>query len=177
MSVRSCILNSFRLGFVGWDSQLGWSGPTAWPSVMSGRSCSQPGGHIAPLTPAALGAEEARERWRACVASRRELHRNSPVLRRKAGRESDSPAQRSLGSLLCPSPLSERQEALLRKFRVKLRLKLRPAVFPLGPAVPKLLSSHNIPHAQGCGVGRSRVSVGLQQFGCTSASERAASPA
>jgi transcriptional regulator with XRE-family HTH domain len=39
------------------------------------------------------------------------------------------------------------REALLRKFRVKLRLKLLPAVFPLGSAVPKLLISHNISHA------------------------------
>jgi transcriptional regulator with XRE-family HTH domain len=115
---------------------------------MSGRSCNQLGARIGTLTPAPLRAEEARERWRARVTNQRELHRNSLMLRRKAGWESDSPAHRSLGYLLCPSPLSERQEALLRKFRVKLRLKLRSAVFPLGPAVPKLLSSHNFSQAQ-----------------------------
>jgi transcriptional regulator with XRE-family HTH domain len=75
------------------------------------------------------------------------LHCNGPVLRRKEGRESDSPVHRSLGSLLCPSSRVNDREALLRKFRVKLRLKLLPAVFPLGSAVPKLLISHNISHA------------------------------
>jgi transcriptional regulator with XRE-family HTH domain len=35
----------------------------------------------------------------------------------------------------------------VRKFRVKLRLKLLSLVFPLGSAVPKLLISHNISHA------------------------------
>jgi transcriptional regulator with XRE-family HTH domain len=44
--------------------------------------------------------------------------------------------------------LSERQETLLRKFRVKLRLKLLPAVFPRGSGVSKLLISHSISHAQ-----------------------------
>lgn len=75
------------------------------------------------------------------------MHCNGPVLRRKEGRESDSPVHRSLGSLLCPSSRVNDREALLRKFRVKLRLKLLPAVFPLGSAVPKLLISHNISHA------------------------------
>ena len=72
------------------------------------------------------------------------MHCNGPVLRRKEGRESDSPVHRSLGSLLCPSSRVNDKEAPLRKFRVKLRLKLLPAVFPLGSAVPKLLISHNI---------------------------------
>jgi transcriptional regulator with XRE-family HTH domain len=40
------------------------------------------------------------------------------------------------------------REALLRKFRVKLRLKLLPLVFPQGSAVSKLLISHNISYAQ-----------------------------
>jgi transcriptional regulator with XRE-family HTH domain len=40
------------------------------------------------------------------------------------------------------------RQAALRKFRVKLRLKLRCALFPWGSPVSKLLISHNISHAQ-----------------------------
>jgi transcriptional regulator with XRE-family HTH domain len=93
-------------------------------------------------------AAAAREQRVTRVLRRQKLHRNGPAPRRKVGREPHSPAHRSLGFLLCPSPLSERHADALRKFRVKLRLKLPRATFPPGSGVSKLLISHSISHAQ-----------------------------
>jgi hypothetical protein len=82
-----------------------------------------------PLPILRLTAAAARERLVTRVPSRRKLDCNGPVLSRKAGLEPDGRVQRSRISPLPSSRVNDR-EAVQRKFRVKLRLKLRRAVFP-----------------------------------------------
>jgi hypothetical protein len=174
MSVRSCMLNSFRRGFGhSWASAAPPPGPA---SCLAGVAISSAAVSVR-WQILHLTAAVAREQSGTRVRSRRKLHCNGPVLRRKEGRESDSPVHRSLGSLLCPSSRVNDRRVPLRKFRVKLRLKLLPAVFTLGSAVPKLSISHNISHLYELGNGKEPGGVGLRQFGGTSASQRAAPPA